>query len=703
MTTPIPESAAAETHFEHALAHYGAGRLRDAWTECGRVVALDPAHSRAIHLGGAILLDSGHLEPAITELSRALTLDATAAGAWLDLARAFDQAHRPAEAMNARREAVRQAPRDASVLASVSAGFLQTGHVAEAMETAGAATQLMPDFAGGWFNLALALQTAHRIREARTAIGQALRLVPDDARVVGVAAQLDGQLGDLVGARDRLRAAFQRNPRDVTLATELGYVASRLGDLTLATEAFEAVLVVDRDNGPALSQLIFADKELARWDRLPQLQQRFAAGVAAGRTWLSPFSYLSDPSSRADQRQCAATWGKGFLPAYPVNNPPAAPHNSIRLRLGYLSADFHDHPTSVLMAGVLEHHDRARFEVYAYSTGRDDGSGLRKRIMTAVDHFVDARELDPDALAARIRADAIDVLVDLKGYTEGAPLAALARRPAPVQAHWVGYPGTLAAPYIDYLIADRVVVPSAHVADYGEAIAWLPGSYQPNDRLREVGSVPSRAALGLPEEGVVLAAFNATWKITPEVFDTWLTILERAPGSVLWLLQREGDDPVPGRLRRAASALGIDPARLVFATRRPAPDYLALYEHADLFLDTWPYNAHTTASDALWMGVPVITWLGNTFAGRVAASLLTSLGMTDLIAPSIDGYVELAVRLAGDEPARHALLRRIEAARYASPLFDARATTRAVESAYRTMHEQAKLGRRGSFDVAAAG
>ncbi|MBS0321133.1 MAG: glycosyltransferase [Proteobacteria bacterium] len=703
MTNQIPASDTAETHFEHALAHYGAGRLRDAWTECGRVIALAPAHARAIHLGGAILLDSGHLDAAITELTRALSLDATAAGAWLDLARALDQAARPADAIEARREAVRQAPRDAEVLSSTAAGFLHTGHIPEAIETATAATQLRPDFPGAWFNLALALQAGHRIREARTAIGRALLLVPEDARVVGVAAQLDGQLGDLEGARDRLRAAFQRNPRDVTLATELGYVASRLGDLTLATEAFEAVLVVDRDNGPALSQLIFADKELARWDRLPQLQQRFAAGVAAGRTWLSPFCYLSDPSTRAEQRRCAATWGAGFLPQYPVTAPPVAPHNSIRLRIGYLSADFHDHPTSVLIAGVLEHHDRARFEVYAYSTGQDDGSALRKRIVAAVDHFVDARELDPDQLAARIRADAIDVLVDLKGYTEGAPLAALARRPAPVQAHWVGYPGTLAAPYVDYLIADRVVVPAAHVADYAEAIAWLPNSYQPNDRSREVGSVPTRAALGLPEEGVVLCAFNAAWKINPDVFAAWLTVLERAPGSVLWMLQRGDDDPVPGRLRRAASARGIDPARLVFSTRRPAPDYLALYEHADLFLDTWPYNAHTTASDALWMGVPVITWLGNTFAGRVAASLLTAMGLTDLVAPSVDGFVDLAARLANDEAARHALLRRIEAARYAAPLFDARATTRAVESAFRTMHEQSKLGRRASFAVDVTG
>jgi predicted O-linked N-acetylglucosamine transferase (SPINDLY family) len=327
---------------------------------------------------------------------------------------------------------------------------------------------------------------------------------------------------------------------------------------------------------------------------------------------------------------------------------------------------------------------------------------MRKRIVAAVEHFSDVSALDPEALASRIRADGIDLLVDLKGYTEGAPLAALALRPAPVQAHWLGYPGTLAAPYIDYLIADQVVVPPAHEADYGEAIAWLPGSYQPNDRSREAAQPPSRASLGLPADATVLCAFNALWKINPPVFDAWAEILRRVPNAVLWLQAGRADDAAANALRRAATDRGIDAARLCFATRRPVADYLALYRHADLFLDTWPYNAHTTASDALWMGVPVVTWLGETFAGRVAASLLGALGMNDLVAPNVAGYMKLATGLATDPSRREALRQRIEAARYTTPLFDARATARAVENAYKTMIEQRRRGQRASF-VAGSG
>ena len=300
----------------------------------------------------------------------------------------------------------------------------------------------------------------------------------------------------------------------------------------------------------------------------------------------------------------------------------------------------------MLLAGVLEHHDRARFEVFAYSTGPDDASAMRARIVAAVEHFIDIRDRRPARLAARIRADSLDVLVDLKGYTEGAPTAALALRPAPIQAHWIGYPGTMAAPFIDYLLVDKVVVPDAHRADYPEALVRLPHCYQPNDRSRLASAAPSREGLGLTDAGVVFAGFNAPWKFNADVFDAWARILAATPRSVLWLLARDDDDPMTGNARRELGGRGIASERIVFADRRAQADYLALFSVADIFLDTWPYNAHTTASDALWMGCPVVTLPGETFAGRVGASLLDAVGLPELAAASTEDYVALAIALA---------------------------------------------------------
>jgi len=292
------------------------------------------------------------------------------------------------------------------------------------------------------------------------------------------------------------------------------------------------------------------------------------------------------------------------------------------------------------------------------------------------------------------------VLVDLKGYTEGAPTAALAMRPAPIQVHWVGYPGTLAAPFIDYLIVDKIVVPDAHRADYSEALVWLPDCYQPNDRSRSASAAPSRESLGLAHADVVFAGFNAPWKLNAEVFDAWARILVATPRSVLWLLARDEDDPVTGNARRELARRGIAGERVIFAARRAEPDYLALFGATDIFLDTWPYNAHTTASDALWMGCPVVTRLGETFAGRVGASLLHAVGLPELIADSIDDYVALAIALASD-PDRRALLRaKLLRARTESPLFDVAAITHHVESAFETMVEQHRDRRRESFEIA---
>jgi predicted O-linked N-acetylglucosamine transferase (SPINDLY family) len=309
------------------------------------------------------------------------------------------------------------------------------------------------------------------------------------------------------------------------------------------------------------------------------------------------------------------------------------------------------------------------------------------------------RDRHPFEVADRIRADRIDILIDLKGHTQDATPIVLARRPAPIQVHYLGYPGTLEGGLVDYLVGDRIVTPPEHFADYAEAIALLPDSYQVNDRARPIADTPPRAELGLPASGIVFASFNQTYKINPDVFDAWMQILEKVPGSVLWLLSKTDREPAEANLRREAQARGVSGERLVFARHRPNPQYLALYRHVDLFLDTWPYNAHTTASDALWAGCPVLTLRGETFAGRVAESLLAAVGLPDLVTVSVSDYVARAIALANDEQERARLRGHLEGPGRESALFDTARTTRALESAYATMAAQYRRGARESFAV----
>jgi predicted O-linked N-acetylglucosamine transferase (SPINDLY family) len=459
------------------------------------------------------------------------------------------------------------------------------------------------------------------------------------------------------------------------------------------------VVQAEPRHGAALSQLLFLRKCLADWRDLDELRGRFRAGVAERRPLLSPFCLLSEPSSRAEQRRCAETWVASVAPPRPADPPPRVAAGTARLRVGYLSADFHTHATAFLTAGVFEVHDRSRFEIAGYSTGPDDGSPMRARLEAAFGGLVDARGWPPQRLAARISSDRIDILVDLKGHTASAPTAVLALRPAPVQVSWLGYPGTTGAPYIDYLIGDAIVTPFAHAGDYSETLVQLPHAYQPNDRARPIAQSPRRDALGLPAAATVYCCFNSAYKFNPGYFAALARIAAALPDSVLWFLARGHDDPAGANLRREAARRGIDPARVVFALARPNAEYLALYRCADAFLDTWPYNGHTTVSDALWAGCPVVALLGDTFAGRVAASLLTAVGLPETIAPDVDGYVATAIALGRDRAMGARLRAQLEGAGRASPLFDTVATTRALERAYVEMAAQSRAGRREPFRV----
>ncbi len=459
------------------------------------------------------------------------------------------------------------------------------------------------------------------------------------------------------------------------------------GDLLLAEgRAAEA--------GPLLQQAI-ALHEAAR----SQVSAELLGGLLSARTQLcdwqdrdallarvlhapgSPpniFELLWQPVAPARLKRAAEAHAASLRP------PPAPPllraAGTDRLRVGYLSADFHQHATAYLIAEVLERHDRARFDILAYSTGPDDGSAMRARLAAAVGHFHDCAALPDRALAERIAADGLDLLVDLKGWTRDGRVQALAYRPAPLQASWLGFPGTLGADWIDYAIVDSILAPPGSEAQFTESLLRLPHCYQPNDRQRAIGDTPGRAEAGLPEHALVLACFCQAAKITPAVFAAWMRALAALPDAVLWLLQ-----PLPAaaaNLQREAAARGIDPARILFAPKLPLDRHLARYRLVDLALDTTPYGSHTTASDALWAGCPQLAITGDSFAARVSTSIVAAAGVPELAAPDLPTHEAMILRLGRDATARAALRAKLAAARHIAPLWDTPRFVQHLEAGY---------------------
>jgi len=414
------------------------------------------------------------------------------------------------------------------------------------------------------------------------------------------------------------------------------------------------------------------------------------ARLRIGQRVLPPVLSVALLDSAADQLAAAQIVSRDkFLPARALWRGDI--HRHERIRVAYVSADFHAHATSMLMAGIFEQHDRRRFETIAISFGRDDGSRMRGRVKQAFERFIDVRGKSDAEIAQAMREMEIDIAIDLKGYTSEARPAVFSLKPAPLQVNYLGFPGTMGASFMDYLIADRIVLPDEHKAFYSEQVVTLPGTYQPNDRSRETAEAPAgRASVGLPEQGFVFCCFNNSYKIQPSVFDIWMRLLRGVPESVLWLL--DDNAAATRNLRQEAATRGVDAGRLVFAARVDLPEHLARHRLADLFLDTLPYNAHTTASDALWTGLPVVTCMGNTFAGRVAASVLHAAGLPELVTPSLADYEAMALRLARDPAALAGIKSRLAHNRETAPLFDAARFTRHLEAAYITMHERCQRG-----------
>jgi predicted O-linked N-acetylglucosamine transferase (SPINDLY family) len=659
-----------------------------------RALELKPEYAEAHNNLGNALKDAGKLDEAVACYHRALGLKSDFAEAHSNLGNALKDQGMLDEAVACCRRALELKPDYAPAHNNLGNVLKDQGKLDEAVACYRRALELKPTFAEAHSNLGNTLNDQGKLDEAVACCRRALELKPDFAVAydnLAVALKDQGKLDERVAC---YRRALELKPDFADAHNNLGNALKDQGRLDEAVACYRRALELKPDYAASLGSLAHSLQHLCCWEDLKVLSPRVIEAVnrdadGSSAPPVPPFAFLALTTAE-QQLRCARQWVDRKLKALsgPGRNLARSPASDRkpRITIGYLSADFHAHATAYLIAELFEKHDRDRFDLFGYSYGPDDGSPMRRRLIQAFDRFSDLKGASFMESARRIAADGVDILVDLKGYTTDARTQILALRPAPIQVNYLGYPGTMGAPFMDYILVDEFAVPGDQQPFFTERLVHLPGCYQVNDSQREISAhTPSRAECGLPEKGFVFCSFNNSYKITAEMFDVWMALLKAVPESVLWLL--EGNRFVPANLRREAEARGVAAERLVFAPRMPLPEHLARHRLADLFLDTFPVNAHTTASDALWAGCPVLTLAGKTFISRVAGSLLTAIGLPELVTTSLEDYQALALRLARDAEPLTGLRARLEANRKTSRLFDAGRFARSIEEAYRTMWE----------------
>jgi predicted O-linked N-acetylglucosamine transferase (SPINDLY family) len=666
------------------------GRGAEALDAYERALAADPSNAGAWINRGTTLLALGRAADALASCDRGIALRADDAEAHFGRGNALRALGRDLDAIAAYDRTLSLNPNHFGALVNRGNALLALERTEEALACYDRVLRSTPDHVETLFNRGNALRALGRQSDAIAVYDRVLVLRPDHADAMinrGNALDDLGRFDDALASYDRALAA---RPDDAEALNGRGNVLLRLGRLDDSLDVFRRALAARPDQANALAQSVFVARWLCDWREIDRVQARIMARLRDDAIAIDPFLTLAltdDPGLQlqAARRQWKARFGRG---APLAARPPGA---SDRIRLGYLSGDFRQHAIAMQTVALFERHDRARFEVVAFSYGADDGSAMRGRVMGAFDRFHDLRGLSRIEIARRIRAEQIDLLVELSGYIRDGHPEILGYRPAPVQAHYFGYPGPLGSDAVDYMLVDGFIVPPEARAHYDARLAILPDCYMVSDSRRRVAARrPTRAECGLPEGGFVFCSFNNGWKLSPETFDVWMRLLRAVPGSVLWLLA--DNRWAEANLRREAAARGVDAGRLAFAPRCPPDEHLARLALADLFLDTLPYNAHVTASEALWMGLPLLTCAGRSFASRVAGSLLHSVGVPELVTGNLADYEALALALARDPDRLQALRSRLAAARTTAAHFDIERMRRAIEAAYETMVERWRRG-----------
>ncbi len=675
------------TLFAQALAQHQAGKLGEAIVLYEQILAMNGKHVDTLNNLGTLYLQRGHLGEGIQLIGRSLEINPNQPFVHMNRGFALHGLNRLEEALASYDRAISLKPDFAQLFYNRGNTLSRLMRLEEALASYDRAIALKPNFAEAYFSRGYILKDLNRLDEAVACYDRVIALKPDLAEAYynrGNALLGLARMGEALVNYDR---AIALKPDYADACCNRGNVLQDLRRYDKALASFDSALAIKPDSPYLIGSWLHCKMHCCDWNDIDTAYAKIANAVDLGEKASSPFLLLTIPSHLAQQQHCAQTYirDKYLASSTPLWRGECYVHE--RIRIGYFSSDFYNHATAHLMAELFERHDRSRFEIIGFSFGPSMNDACQERLKRAFDCFLDVKDRGDEEIAALVRELEIDIAIDLKGHTQDARTGIFALHPAPVQVNYLGYPGTIGAEYIEYLIADPILIAKEHQQFYDEKIVYLPHSYQVNDSTKVISHrTLSRAELGLPENAFVFCCFNNTYKITPDLFDVWMRLLHKVEGSVLWLL--EGNPVAVMNLRRETEKRGISPDRLVFAPRMELADHLARHRQADLFLDTFYCNAHTTASDALWAGLPVLTCLGDTFAGRVAASLLNAVGLPELITRSHAEYETLALELATQPERLAAIRQKLAANRTTQPLFDTARFTHHLEEAYMKMYER---------------
>ena len=718
----LPDDGSIQYNLAKAL--MDSGSVKESIAHHKKAVALSPANPEAwMNYGKAasILKDFNY---AVAHFEKAIQINANYAEAWFNKGNALRELKLNEQAVAAYDEAIKIKPDYVEAILNkggllqelkqyekaielfdqsikLNANFVEAWsnkggclhelkQYEEAIIALDTAISLNSNYAFAWSNKALSLLQLKKYSEALEHYDQAISIQPNYIEAIINKGNLFYDLKRFHEAIDQYLAAISLNPE---YAEAMFCLANTLVELKLYQDAilnYEKGLALKPDADWYAGEIMQARLKIASWNIFNDSEEALK-NIAESRK-IMPFNLLALTDSAKLNKKCSEVYIQAKYRQNLGLGSIAIVNRKEKIRIGYLSADFSTHPVAFLSAQLFEMHDRSCFEIYAFSSRKVSADDtMRTRLMKAFDHFIDIDEMSDLDVAKKIRELEIEIVVDLSGLTKDSRTGVLAYRSAPIQVNYLGYPGTMGAPYVDYIIADSTLIPENLQSNYTEKVVYLPNTYQVNDSSRPISIREfSREELGLPDRGFVFCCFNNTFKILPHMFDSWMRILNSVEGSVLWLY--EENDIAPENLRQEAIKRGIDRERIIFAKKLPLADHLARHQHADLFLDTSPYNAHTTASDALWAGLPLVTYMGESFASRVAGSLLKAIGLPEMIADSREGYESLAIELAKDPDKLAAIKQKLADNRLNLPLFDTKRFTKNIESAYVKMVERYRVG-----------
>ncbi len=670
-----------------AITLHQQGRIGEATAVYWQILGIEPKNVDALHLLGVIAFQTGQHQVAVDMITKAIELKPDFADAYYNLGNAFKDLKQLAAAVDNYGKAIELKPDFADAYSNRGIALQELKQLEAAVDSYNKAISIRPDYALAYSNRGISLQQLNQLDAAVASYEKAITLNPNYAVAYT-------NLGNALKDQKRLDAAVVNYEKAIKLKPDfadayfnLGIALQELKQLDLAIASYDKAIYLKPDFEYLHGVRQHAQMLICDWHNFENNVLNLIKKIQINQKASTCFPVIALPIGLAEQRQVAETWSSDKYPYDPSLGPIIKSRKKMKIRVGYFSADFHNHATSYLLAELFECHDKSEFEVIAFSFGPNANDEMRYRVVHAVDEFIDVKKMSDKDIAQLSRNLEIDIAIDLKGLTQDSRLGIFSYKAAPIQVSYLGYPGTLGTKYIDYIIADETLIPTNSQQHYSEKIVYLPNSYQVNDRQRAISPILfTKQDYGLSQESFVFCCFNNNFKITPDLFDTWIRILKTVEKSVLWLI--EDNQKAMENLQKEAQRRGLNKNRLLFSKRIAVAEHLARHKVADLFLDTLPYNAHTTASDALWAGLPVLTCIGESFASRVAASLLFAVGLPEMVTTTLNDYEALAIELSTNPSKLSAIKNKLEKNRLTTPLFDTPRFTKQIELAFKKLNER---------------